>query len=57
MNNSLASTFTRIYVFEYKFNEMENVNIVFLKFNVWCHRKLGGSDLGSILLVIVWTEI
>jgi len=39
--------FSRLYIFEYKFNNVEDVNTALWKFNVCRHRKLIGSGLKS----------
>jgi len=45
-------TFTRLYIFESKFNNMEDINIVFRKFNYWHHYELVGLGQVTILLEI-----
>lgn len=45
-----------IYIFEYKFNIVEDVNIIFCKFNFWRHHELVGSGWIIICIIIIITE-
>ena len=43
MRSLVHVMFTGLYTFEYEFNNMEDVNVLFRLFNLWRHHELVGS--------------